>query len=492
MKLTEKFIFSFIILTLITLSVALVGYLGMIDLYKDSNDIAEVRLPSVQNLLIISEGQTAVWVGERGLINRRMMESSLRKSQYDYIEEAWKRIYAAWKIYEPLPQTKLEAELWKKFVPLWEEWKKVHQKVVDLSRKKDMLIASGAKDKEINNIDTQTFDASLNSRELFLKAQGSLKEIVTENIKVAEEKIKIMNRALNTSTIMIVVSVIFALILSIILGIVFNKNISGILKDLMSETKELIDAAINGKLDVRANTEKINFEFRPIVEGINKVLDSIIGPLNDILTQVSVAVEEVSAGAQQVSESSQSVSNGASEQASASEEISSSMNELGTQTKQNAENANQVNLFATECRSAAEKGNVQMKDMIKAMKEINDASQNISKIIKVIDEIAFQTNLLALNAAVEVARAGKHGKGFVVVAEEVRNLAARETSDLIEGSLKKVEKGVKIAVKTEEALNEIVNRVTKVTELVGEIAAASNETSTRYISDRPSNPTKYS
>lgn len=203
--------------------------------------------------------------------------------------------------------------------------------------------------------------------------------------------------------------------------------------------------------------------------------------LNKVMEEINVTGGQVATGTSQVSDSSQSLSQGTTEQASSLEEITSSMNELAAQTKQNAENATLANQLTSQSRAAADKGNEQMKDMVTAMNDITESGKNISKIIKVIDEIAFQTNLLALNAAVEAARAGKHGKGFAVVAEEVRNLAARsskaaeETAKLIKGSVAKTEHGANLANKTADALTEIVSGITRATDLVGEIATASNE-----------------
>jgi len=246
----------------------------------------------------------------------------------------------------------------------------------------------------------------------------------------------------------------------------------------VKDTANVLTEMSKGNLDLSISGD-YKGDFVEIKSSVNLIIDS----LNEVLSDMNNASGQVAAGARQVSDSAQALSQGSTEQASALEELTASMEEISTETKHNATNATQANELALAAKEEATKGNDQMKGMLKAMDDINEGSGNIFKIIKVIDEIAFQTNILALNAAVEAARAGQHGKGFAVVAEEVRNLAARsanaakETTDLIEGSIKKVEGGTKIANDTAVALSQIVEEVTKVTNLVGEIAIASNEQS---------------
>ena len=205
--------------------------------------------------------------------------------------------------------------------------------------------------------------------------------------------------------------------------------------------------------------------------------------LNQAFSEVRAAVTEVSGGSQQVSSSSQSLSQGATEQAGSLEEISSSMTQIGSQVNANAKNADEANSLSQKANNAAGSGQKMMREMSDSMERITQNGEQVTKVVKTIDDIAFQTNLLALNAAVEAARAGQHGKGFAVVAEEVRNLAARsakaaqETAELIEGSNKEIGEGATIATKTAEALDEIVEHASQVTELIGGIASACNEQS---------------
>lgn len=211
-----------------------------------------------------------------------------------------------------------------------------------------------------------------------------------------------------------------------------------------------------------------------IVLSISKALRGIAGHLADGATQLASASHQVAA-------TSQILAEGASEQAASLEETSASLEEMSSMTRRNAENATSAKQLANQTRQAADVGATNMAEMSRAMNGIKTSSDNIAKIIKTIDEIAFQTNLLALNAAVEAARAGEAGAGFAVVADEVRNLAqrsataAKETAAKIADSIQQSDQGVQINAKVAASLQEIVIKARQVDELVAEIAAASNE-----------------
>jgi methyl-accepting chemotaxis protein len=210
---------------------------------------------------------------------------------------------------------------------------------------------------------------------------------------------------------------------------------------------------------------------------------SLVKSLHKVITNLTATSNNVAQASGEINSSSQAVANGASEQAAALEETSSSMEETSAMIKANADNSLQAHTLMKETTKVTELAKESMAELINSMADISQASEETSKIIKTIDEIAFQTNLLALNAAVEAARAGEAGAGFAVVAEEVRNLAlrsteaAKNTAQLIEATIAKVKKGETIAESSNHTFNEVADANNKVSALVSEISTASNEQS---------------
>ena len=292
------------------------------------------------------------------------------------------------------------------------------------------------------------------------------------------------------------------------------------LRELVNETGRLSQAAVEGKLSVRADASRHQGEFRNMVQGINDTLDAVIHPMEEAaevlervadrdltarvqgeykgdharikdslnqavenldqgLQQVGLAVEQVAAASNQIGTGSQALAQGASEQASSLEEVSSSLQEITSITRRNAASAKEASGLAEGTRGSVNQGLESMNRLSEAMERIKTSSDSTAKIVKTIDEIAFQTNLLALNAAVEAARAGDAGKGFAVVAEEVRNLAmrsaeaAKNTANMIEESVRNAESGVSLNEEVLNKLQEINEQANRVGEVMNDVVTAS-------------------
>ncbi len=258
-------------------------------------------------------------------------------------------------------------------------------------------------------------------------------------------------------------------------------SLSSAVKELRAyvvSIEEVMAEFAKGNMAARSDI-KFQGDFEDMQHAIAMFRDKISSSLNEL----HIAAIQVDTGANQVANESQNLAQGAITQASSVEELSATISEISEQIQETAKNSEKANELGIQASAVIKRTQQEKENMLQAIKNISHASENIQKIVKAIDDIAFQTNILALNAAVEAARAGEAGKGFAVVADEVRNLAqksseaAKDTTQLIETSLQHVERGELAAESTDVAFDEVAKHSEEILEMVAKIAEAANKQS---------------
>lgn len=512
--LRAKLVTGFLISSAFALIIGVVGTLLLSKVLSASDQMAKKHLPSIDYLLRASEAQTAVQSTIRGMTVANIELKDLefyKKNHLQYVETMDENINK----YEAFTTLDVEKQSLNSLKEKIKAWKGSIEPVMMLIDQKSAMLAQGAKEKNFKqyyDFHDQILEVQVKTRPFYKAVEEQFDQVANLNSKLANELAEDAAKFGTTGKWAMAIVILFGVASSVGIGLYIAKIT---LKTLGADPAELRDAiktvtAGDTSMTLRSDVDYgIYGDIKKMVTGLNnksinaeaiakgdlttqvelasdrdrlgKAFQTMIATLREIISRANAAAYQVATGSSQVSSASQSLSQGATEQASSVEEISSSVTEISSKIKANASNASVASEVASQAQSAAEQGNRQIEVTLQAMDDINVSSQEISKIIKVIDDIAFQTNLLALNAAVEAARAGRHGKGFAVVADEVRNLAgrsakaAKETTELIESSSKKVDSGLNEARKTAESFKDIVRNSLKISEVIGQIATASND-----------------
>ena len=513
-----KLFWGFFVISFVALIAGISSFYPFSRLETAMRHIGHDNLQSLLRISIIKEAQSQIMAAERTLLIRQLSDQTIRNENYAIIKNSYEEATRAADGFENFNLTPDQLADWRLFRDAWDSWTVKQKELLEILNKQEELLSQGIRGgRQFDRIANQAFDLAFSElRDYREQANTHLNALVSKIRDNAVDAVRTSLRVAETNLRwqLFLISAIFvgSLILSFFLSGRISKPIlkgvahitqvadgnlrHNVEQDLLGQQGEtgLLANAIQKLIESQRREVNVfksiangdytsTVEMRSTQDELGMAVRQMLDVTNETLAQVNIAVTQVTYGAGAINNASQTLSQGAIETASSLEEISASISQIGQKTKANAASADEADKLAANSQTAVNRGYEAVADMIAAMKDIQAISAQIASVVKLIDDIAFQTNLLALNAAVEAARAGRHGRGFSIVADEVRSLAgrsakaAKDTAQMLEQTVVKLEKGATLAEHTDSVLREIVDNAAQVANLFREIAKSSNEQS---------------